>query len=87
MPYTPQKDREKFDPLINRLAEILNRGTDGDVNYVITRLVDLVYSGMGYTQLNAALGVLEAVKQEYYRRVVTPYENERREQNGDVYTY
>ena len=86
MPYIHQIDRDLLDPYINRLAEILNCGTDGAVNYTISRLIYLVYAGMGYTQLNAGLGVLESVKEEFYRRVVAPYEDEKRAENSDVYT-
>lgn len=31
------------------------------------------------------MGVLECVKQEYYRRVAIPYEDQAKERNGDVY--
>jgi hypothetical protein len=31
------------------------------------------------------MGVLECVKQEYYRRVASLYEDQAKERNGDVY--
>lgn len=62
----------------------------GELNYVITRLVDdfLIRSNGGvpsYTNINAVIGVLECAKQELYRRVAAPYEDKKRAENGDVY--
>jgi len=31
------------------------------------------------------MGVLECIKQEFYRRAVAPYEDKKKEENGDVY--
>jgi hypothetical protein len=39
----------------------------------------------GYQTFNDALGALEGAKQEFYRRVVVPYEEQKRFENGDVY--
>lgn len=38
-----------------------------------------------YKEFNAALGVLESVKLEFYRKVVSKYEKERCTENGEVY--
>lgn len=59
----------------------------GELNYLVTKLVDsfLVMSGVSYTSLNAAIGVLECAKLELYRRVAAKYEDEKMSDNGDVY--
>jgi hypothetical protein len=64
----------------------------GELNYTITRLVDeyLVRQAeeggrLRYAHLNEAVGVLECAKLELYRRVAAPYEDEKREESGDVY--
>lgn len=59
----------------------------GELNYLITKLVDsfLMMSGVSYTSLNAAIGVLECAKLELYRRLAAPYEDEKSRINGDVY--
>lgn len=61
--------------------------TPGELNYVITRIV-AEYLGMNarYSSFNEAIGVLECAKQELYRRVVSPYEDRKLSENGDVYT-
>lgn len=60
--------------------------TPGDLNFVLSSLV-LQYiadCGLSYVTLNEALGVLEAVKLELYRRVVGPYEDRKIAENGDL---
>jgi hypothetical protein len=60
---------------------------DGDVNYVITRLIERMYGGQFtyYEMMNRGLGVLEAVKLEFYRRRMAPYEDKKAKQNGEVF--
>jgi hypothetical protein len=38
-----------------------------------------------YADYNAVIGALEACKLEFYRRVVSLYEDKKKEINGDVY--
>jgi len=38
-----------------------------------------------YADYNEVMGVLECVKQELYRRLIVPYENKKKEENGDVF--
>jgi len=87
MPYIPQDRRRALEEgiamgIASKIA--LDSKRDGELNYVITRLLSLLYQ-RNYKDMNAALGVLEAVKQEFYRCVVAPYEQKKREENGDVY--
>jgi len=61
--------------------------TPGELNYAITQLV-LGYKiddPPSYTYYNEVIGVLECVKLELYRRMVAPYEDKKREENGDVF--
>lgn len=62
----------------------------GELNYEITRLVDWFLKqrpgGLNYENLNAVVGVLECAKLELYRRLAAPYEDQKIQQNGDVYT-
>jgi hypothetical protein len=61
--------------------------TAGELNYLITTLVDdfLLDKGKSYASINEAIGALECCKLELYRRVAAPYEDEKIDQNGDVY--
>lgn len=62
-------------------------GTPGELNFAITSLLIgyLASSAGDYTTMNEIVGALECAKQEFYRRVMVPYENAKIEENGDVY--
>lgn len=95
MPYISQDKRDILDPVIDVLHRELvalelddpDNVTEGNLNYVITRLFHMVYGdheSTRYAQINDAMGVLECVKQEYYRIVAAPYENQKIFDNGPV---
>jgi len=84
MPYVKQNDRKRIDPFVEELFEKLT--TKGDMNYAMTRLLHLYIQreGKRYKNLNDAIGVVECVKQEFYRKIVVPYEEEKIAENGDI---
>ena len=59
----------------------------GELNYVITQICRdfLSRSKASYADHNAVIGVLESAKLEFYRRAVSPYEDRKIAENGDVY--
>lgn len=60
--------------------------TPGELHYVLTTLVaEYLGPHARYSGLNEAIGVLECVKQELYRRILAPYEDRKRVENGEVY--
>tara|TARA_B110001454_G_C12559953_1_gene367232 strand:+ start:229 stop:549 length:321 start_codon:yes stop_codon:yes gene_type:complete len=60
-------------------------GKPGTLNYMITRLVHWwLGDNPNYERYNAAIGVLECAKLELYRRKISPYEDEKIKENGDV---
>jgi hypothetical protein len=62
--------------------------TPGELNYVITRIVDeylVQKGGVRYACLNEVVGALECAKLELYRRVAAPYEDKKIVESGDVY--
>jgi hypothetical protein len=81
MPYIKQYDRDCL------ILGSKRPQTAGELNFKITRLVTqyLESKGKSYQTLNEITGVLECAKQEFYRRVIAPYEDEKIKQNGDVY--
>lgn len=86
MPYIKIADRVKYDIAIDTLISRLEGAPDGNVNYVISRLIDGHFGQDGYTTMAHGIGCLEAVKLEFYRRRVAPYEDKKRDENGEVYT-
>lgn len=57
------------------------------LNYCISTLLSksLAAQGTNYRKINELIGVLECAKLELYRRVASPYEDEKKDSNGDVY--
>lgn len=87
MPYITREQREKYDTAVKVIVRTL-RGArmdkrDGELNYVITKILKESYLRK-YFHLNRAIGVLECVKQEFYRVVAGPYEEIKRKEQGDV---
>lgn len=89
MPYIRKDRRGPLDRDIASLVQRLEQGeyATGDLNYVITRLVDgFLADQQNYAAYNEVIGVLECAKLELYRRRVAPYESNKAYDNGDVYT-
>ena len=85
MPYI--KDRGIFDVKINELVKLLTEPEfkPGNLNYVISSLIWKIFSAKpSYTLANNLIGAIECVKLEFYRRKVSPYEDEKIKENGDI---
>lgn len=82
MPYITEEAKQRLGYYDNQNPE-----TPGELNYLITRLLlrYLNYKKPSYQTYNDLIGVLECAKQELYRRSVSMYEDEKIQQNGDVY--
>mgnify|MGYP005696273487 FL=1 len=89
MPYINPQDREIYEPIIGVLMNDLSNSSNwkGDLNFIISTILNdmLNAHGTSYSMLNDMVGVLECAKLELYRRVASPYEDEKIESNGDVY--
>lgn len=87
MPYIQKSERKKFDLHLDRLIEVLSASDpfniDGNLNYIITKILKAIYTPR-YFNFNRAIGVLESCKLEFYRRAVAPYEDKKIEEHGDV---
>jgi hypothetical protein len=60
----------------------------GELNFAISVLVDDYLKdkgGIRYAHLNEVIGAMDCAKLELYRRVAAPYEDEKIQENGDVY--
>jgi hypothetical protein len=82
MPYIQQQDRHKFDSY-----PVPGSESPGELNYVVTRICQnyIADHGLSYQTLNDIVGVLECCKLEFYRRKISPYEDNKIASNGDVY--
>ena len=102
MPYIKKELREELEEQINGLADKIARLTDshpneethdfvGVLNYTITTLICKVlrmkFAKLRYWHSPLVRGVLADVADEFYRRVMSPYEDEQIKNNGDVREY
>ena len=97
MPYIKQSEREKFkldiladqtvESPIDLLKQVAERSDNaGDLNYAITMILKnyLNKKGESYATHNELVGMMECCKQEWVRRRVSPYEERKILENGDV---
>lgn len=75
--------RLRIQGILKVLNTVPKENADGELNYVITKILRGLY-GPGYYNYNRAIGVLESVKQEYYRRIVVPYEDKKIKETDDI---
>lgn len=85
MPYIDLKQREKIsiDVSFGNPADF----TVGNLTYVLTFIVNgyVKKRGKSFQSLAEVIAALEQAKDEFQRRVVHPYENEKMKANGDVF--
>ena len=86
MPYISMKEQEAID---SGLPDFIEH--EGQLNYLITKCC-LIYlesiastKEVRYPDYNTVIGALECAKQEMYRRMVVPYEEVKKHDNGDIY--
>ena len=87
MPYIEKEERKKWEEIINKVNEMLKdtpvEKIDGELNYLISKIIGNSHPPK-YFNYNRAIGLLECIKQEFYRKKVSPYEDEKIEENGDI---
>lgn len=81
MPYIKQEDKES---IFNTPRSPSNAG---ELNFVVTAICLKYFEEQGgrYQQINDIVGALEGAKLEFYRRLVSKYEDKKAIENGDVY--
>lgn len=85
MPYIKQDDRNGLD-----VKHIQAPSDAGELAYMLSQVVDLYMSDKGrinYAAHAEVIGVIETLKLEIYRRFTGPYEDKKREENGDAFFY
>lgn len=94
MPYIKEEKREELDPCIDNLIRCLDPEKDliidnilGNINYTFSRILGGLMGTPSYDKIAMITGVLENIKQEFYRRVAEPYEDKKILENGDIKEY
>lgn len=86
MPYVRPEIRGHIDKAVTELSLTCD-GKLGSMNYAITKLC-LKWMGReepSYDRYQSVVGLLECVLQEFYRRKVAPYEDSKKNENGEVF--
>lgn len=85
MPYITKTDRQLYDVQIDDLVKQLEGHSIGDINYVFSRIIWKLFNrSRSYGYGNALMGMLMCVAQEFYRRKLSKYEDEKIIANGDL---
>lgn len=99
MPYIKEEEREELDICIDRMIECiftnktsLNNPHDfqnylGRINYCFSRVLAGLMKEPSYNKIAMITGVLENIKQEFYRRVGVSLEEKKIRENGDIPEY
>lgn len=95
MPYIKQANRDELDnaieELLTHIAPKTDPSCDGELNYVISRIVAHVLGaaskGWSYVDIVRVVGTFECAKLEFYRRIAARKEDRAIETNGDIQEY
>lgn len=87
MPYIDNIAKDLIEPVLEPLLKDISRFNAGDLNYILTRIVDewVGVEKPSYFGLSQGITAFECAKLEFYRRRLAPYENKKCAINGDVY--
>lgn len=87
MPYIKKEMRAEWDKIVEEVVAKLSKTNEedkeGGLNYFITRILKKAYKP-SYFAYNRIIGLLECIKQEFYRRDIANYEEIKIKENGDV---
>jgi len=99
MPYIHENDRQNLDDCIENMvnaikSKLLYQDDDrklwkiaGSINYCFSRVLGQLLEDVSYPKIAIITGVLENIKQEFYRRIAIPYEDKKILENGDIKEY
>lgn len=86
MPYIPQDRRDYIECLtIKEIAQEPQKFSVGEFNFIISKILWSYFeANRCYPVINDILGILEAVKLEFYHRKAEPFEFRKRTMHGDL---
>ena len=85
MPYITQEQRRDLASYLKDILELVPTLTKGEINYIITRIVATKYAVGSYDWRSEGASVFQDAHDEFYRRVIAPYEDKKKDENGEVY--
>lgn len=90
MPYIEQSKRTNVNMIFldKAITETITEETvAGDLEYIFTLILIryLRSKGLSHDHIEDVVGAFDGAKAEFQRRVVGPYEDRKKNENGDVY--
>lgn len=85
MPYIEEKDRVSFDIYIDKTVQHIQN--EGDLNYCIYSLMKKwleKQKPINYSKLSSCIAAFECAKLEFYRKVISKYEDLKCKKNGEI---
>ncbi|MEM2367012.1 MAG: hypothetical protein QXQ50_02115 [Candidatus Bathyarchaeia archaeon] len=87
MPYIKPERRPELDKIIEQILifmqKLPNRERDGCLNYLFTKTLKTLFKP-SYFNYERIMGLLSCIQQEFYRRWISPYEDSKMKEHGDV---
>lgn len=83
----PNAKNPHSNPYIENLTNDEFLSICGDINYAFSRILTGLIGSVSYPKIATATGVLENIKQEFYRRAASVYEDKKILENGDIPEY
>lgn len=86
MPYIKEQDKPKFETAITEIvADLLNDYQPGELTYVLYVIARRVaMNNRRYGHLSQVRASIQDAADEFYRRIMAEYEDEKIVQNGDA---
>ena len=99
MPYINEEERVELDTVIKQMVNAIRETACnldnphdfsnylGRINYSFSRIIGQLMREPSYKKIAMVTVVLENIKQEFYRRLASPYEDKKILENGDISEY
>jgi hypothetical protein len=84
MPYIPSYDRVPYGPALHQLDVLLAGKPKGHLTFVLYTIARRFVQEERYTNLSEARSALGDAYDEFYRRLMAPYEDKQIEKSGDA---
>ena len=86
MPYITKQEKTELKPLLDQVSI----STPGSLTYAVSILMmsylkPTVNNPLSFTSLNSVIGAVERALDEFKRRILDPYEQQKIRDNGDIY--
>jgi hypothetical protein len=87
MPYIKPEKRLELDKIIGQIVshfeKVEDKDRDGQLNYLFTKTLKSLYTP-SYLNYERIMGLLACIQHEFYRRWISPYEDSKTKEHGDI---